>query len=33
MALEHHIQPEIIPIRDDLRLRKYDGHYELFLPG
>ena len=33
MALENHEQPQIIPIRDDLRLRKYDGHYELFLPG
>jgi len=26
-------QPEIIPIRDDLRLRKYDGNYALLLPG
>lgn len=33
MALENHIQPEMIPIRSDLRLRKYDGHFELFLPG
>lgn len=26
-------QPEILQIRDSLRLRKYDGHYEQFLPG
>ena len=26
-------QPEIIPIREDLRLRKYDGNYALLLPG
>ena len=33
MPLDHHTQPQIIPIRPDLRLRKYDGRYELFLPG
>jgi len=26
-------QPELIPITPALRLRKYDGHYALFLPG
>ena len=33
MALKEFVQPEIIDISDSLRLRKYDGHYELFLPG
>jgi len=33
MALKEFVQPEIIEISDSLRLRKYDGHYELFLPG
>ena len=33
MALKEFEQPEIIDISDSLRLRKYDGHYELFLPG
>lgn len=33
MPLPNTIQPEIISVRDDLRLRKYDGHYERFLPG
>lgn len=33
MALKEFIQPEIIDINDWLRLRKYDGRYELFLPG
>ena len=33
MALKDFEQPEIIDINDSLRLRKYDGHYELFLPG
>ena len=33
MALKEFEQPEIIEISDSLRLRKYDGHYELFLPG
>lgn len=33
MALKEFVQPEIIEIHDSLRLRKYDGHYELFLPG
>lgn len=26
-------QPDLIVISDSLRLRRYDGHYELFLPG
>ena len=33
MALKEFEQPEVIDISDSLRLRKYDGHYELFLPG
>ena len=33
MALKEFEQPEVITINDTLRLRKYDGHYELFLPG
>ena len=33
MALKEFEQPEIIDISDSLRLRKYDGHYDLFLPG
>ena len=33
MALKEFVQPERIDISDSLRLRKYDGHYELFLPG
>ena len=33
MALKEFVQPEIIDISDTLRLRKYDGHYELFLLG
>lgn len=33
MPLNNIEQPQIIRIRDDLRLRKYDGHYERFLPG
>lgn len=33
MALKEFVQPEIIDINDSLRLRKYDGHYALFLPG
>ena len=33
MALKDSIQPENIQIRDWLRLRRYDGHFELFLPG
>lgn len=33
MALKEFEQPEIININDSLRLRKYDGHYEVFLPG
>ena len=33
MALKEFKQPEIIDISDTLRLRKYDGHSELFLPG
>ena len=33
MALNEYVQPEMIAINDSLRLRKDDGHYELFLPG
>lgn len=33
MALKDSIQPENIQIRDWLRLRRYDGHFELCLPG
>lgn len=33
MALMNTIQPDIIPINDRLRLRKYDGNFALFLPG
>ena len=33
MPLPDTIQPELIEISDTLRLRKYDGRYELFLPG
>ena len=33
MPLPNIVQPEIIPISPSLRLRKYDGKYELFLPG
>lgn len=33
MALNSFEQPEIIEICDSLRLRKYDGRYETFLPG
>jgi RimJ/RimL family protein N-acetyltransferase len=33
MALKEFEQPEIIDISDSLRLRKYDGHFALFLPG
>ena len=33
MALKEFDQPEIIDINDSLRLRKYEGHYELFLTG
>lgn len=33
MALEKTVQPEVIPVRADLRLRKYDGDYACFLPG
>lgn len=33
MPLPNITQPEVIEISDTLRLRKYDGHYELFLPG
>ena len=33
MPLPNVEQPEVIEITDTLRLRKYDGHYELFLPG
>ena len=33
MPLPNTIQPEVIDISDSLRLRKYDGQYEVFLPG
>lgn len=33
MPLDTAIQPDEIIIHDSLRLRKYDGRYELFLPG
>ena len=33
MPLENIQQPQVIPVNDRLRLRKYDGMYELFLPG
>jgi len=33
MPLSGITQPELIPIRDGLRLRKYDGNFEVFLPG
>lgn len=33
MPLPNAVQPQLIPIHGSLRLRKYDGRYELFLPG
>ena len=33
MPLDGIKQPEIITLSDDFRLRKYDGHFEIFLPG
>lgn len=33
MALKDFVQPEVIEINEWLRLRRYDGHYELLLPG
>lgn len=33
MALENFVQPDVILIEENLRLRKYDGHYETFLSG
>ena len=33
MALKDFEQPELIEISDTLRLRKFDGNYEQFLPG
>lgn len=33
MPLRDIIQPKMIEINDWLRLRKYDGNFELFLPG
>ena len=33
MALKEFEQPEIIEIHDALRLRKYDGRFDLLLPG
>lgn len=33
MPLDNIPQPEILEINDRLRLRRYDGHFALFLPG
>lgn len=33
MPLDGIKQPEIITLSDDFRLRKYDGRFEMFLPG
>ena len=33
MAIGAYEQPELIEISDTLRLRKYDGRFDLFLPG
>ena len=33
MAIGAFEQPELIEINNTLRLRKFDGRYELFLPG
>lgn len=33
MPLDGIKQPEIITLSDDFRLRKYDGRFEIFLPG
>ena len=33
MALNNVEQPQIIRVTDDLRLRRFDGNYDLFLPG
>lgn len=33
MPLDGVKQPEIITLSDDFRLRKYDGKFEIFLPG
>lgn len=31
--LKNFEQPELIELSESLRLRRYDGHFELFLPG
>lgn len=33
MALKDTLQPEYIPVCENLRLRRYDGNYAVFLPG
>ncbi len=33
MPLPNIPQPQLLPIVPGLRLRRYDGHYEIFLPG
>lgn len=33
MPLPNTAQPELLILTEALRLRKYDGHYETFLPG
>ena len=33
MALDGVMQPEILPVNDSVRLRKFDGRSECFLPG
>ena len=33
MPLKDIPQPEILPVSDTLRLRKYDGSYSAFLPA
>jgi len=33
MSLNDIVHPDILDINEWLRLRKYDGHYEVFLPG
>ena len=33
MPLPNIPQPQLLPIAPGLRLRRYDGHYEIFLPG
>lgn len=33
MPLNHIVQPETIPVTETIRLVKYDGNYEIMLPG